>query len=100
MSPLRTTTVRSFLSCPETRRECAAGQRPPGGLALPYVVNVGVVRIPAVRLLLQPAQANRFSGVKRYVPLGFALSVGSASVGSSGQGWRGYWPRMSFLTSA
>lgn len=35
-----------------------------------------------------------------HVPRGFAFSVGSATVGSSGQGWRGYWPRMSFLTSA
>ena len=34
------------------------------------------------------------------VPRGLARSVGSASRGFSGQGWRGYWPRMSLRTSA
>ena len=29
-----------------------------------------------------------------------AVEPFTATVGSSGQGWRGYWPRMSFLTSA
>ena len=50
-----------------------------------------------------PGQIHLWAFIRvlpRHVPRGLARNVGSATVGSSGHGWRGYCPRMSLRTSA
>jgi len=62
----------------------------------------GCGKVAKLNLTLEPADFRFVPCLSHdplQVPLGLARKVGSATVGSSGHGWRGYCPRISLRTS-